>query len=238
MTDVLNKLKNLECFQSVPEKTLMELSSQFEVMYVKQREVIFKEDTPIKDLYIVLYGSFKIQKKVARSTPVILNFLGRGEFLGIAMAGITIPKYPASAIASEDSALLRFDRNFFLNVLMKIESVKTTVNHQIGERFLEFQNDRCMEKARIPQKIADFLLRMWRRQRGVGGAQILIPITRKDIAQRVGTHTETVIRVLSSWTKNGWIDTRDKHIELVAIAEIEKIAEARRAPIMEEALVE
>lgn len=224
MTDILNRLKNLDGFKLLSERDLKEISSQFEVVYVKQRDVLFKEDTAIKDLYIVLYGSFKIQKKVYRSTPVILNFLGRGEFLGIAMAGISMPKYPASAIANEDGALLRFDRNFFLNTLMKIDGVKTIVNQQMGERFLEFQNDRCMEKARIPQKIADFLLRMCRRQKNNSG-QIQIPITRKDIAQRIGTHTETVIRVLSRWTKNGWIRTEDKHIELLAIHEIERNCE-------------
>ncbi|HEY1079635.1 MAG TPA: Crp/Fnr family transcriptional regulator [Bdellovibrio sp.] len=231
MTDILNRLKNLDCFKSMSERDLKEISSQFEVIYVRQREVLFKEDTPIKDIYIVLYGSFKIQKKVFGSSPVILNFLGRGEFLGIAMAGISIPKYPASAVANEDAALLRFDRNFFLHTLMKIEGVKTTVTHQMGERFLEFQNDRCMEKARIPQKIANFLLRMCRRQKNNNG-QIQIPITRKDIAQRIGTHTETVIRVLSHWTKNGWIRTEDKHIELLAVHEIEKNCE-RADPSLE-----
>ncbi|NUN04645.1 MAG: Crp/Fnr family transcriptional regulator [Bdellovibrio sp.] len=230
MTDTLNRLKNLDCFKPMSERDLKEISSQFEVVYVKQRDILFKEDTAIKDLYIVLYGSFKIQKKVHRSTPVILNFLGRGEFLGIAMAGITVPKYPASAVANEDGALLRFDRNFFLNTLMKMESVKTVVNQQMGERFLEFQNDRCMEKARIPQKIADFLLRMCRRQKNNSG-QIQIPITRKEIAQRVGTHTETVIRVLSLWTKNGWIRTEDKHIELLAIHEIERSCGPMNIPL-------
>lgn len=235
MKDIVAKLKNLDCFSTINEKTLIEMSSNFEIKYIKNREVIFEENVAIKNLYIVLFGTFKIQKNVIDNTPVILNFLNRGEFLGIAMAGITVPKYPASAIAIEDCAVLQFDRNYFLDVLMKIESVKTIVNQQISERFLEFQNDRCMEKARIPQKIADLLLRLCRRYNNYAGTTIPMPITRKDIAQRVGTHTETVIRVLSRWTKNGWVDTKNKQIEILNVKEIERIATTKsQIPVVKE----
>lgn len=221
--DITQRLKSLDCFRDVPEWILKNLSCQFEVVYIRQREVLFKEDTPIKDLYIVLYGSFKIQRKIPSSTPVILNFLGRGEFLGVAMAGLNYPKYPASAIANEDSAVLRFDRDFFLKELMKMDGVLSAVNQQIGERFLEFQNDRCMEKARVPQKVADFLIRIWSRQKDTGNSQIIIPITRKDIAHRVGTHSETVIRVLSVWTKKGWIKTIDRRIEILDLGKLQEV---------------
>lgn len=218
--DVTRKLKSLEIFSSLPDRDLRELSSHFEIVHIKQREALFEEETSIQDLYLVLYGSFKIQKNVRHSGPVILNFLGQGQFLGIAMADISLPKYPATAIANEDSALLRFSRDFFLNELMQIPTIREVVKRQVGERFLEMQNDRCFEKARMPQRIADLLLRLWERQGDKHGSQIVMPITRKDIAQRLGTHTETVIRVLSTWSKKGWIQTVHRRIDLLNIPQL------------------
>nr|WP_295899107.1 Crp/Fnr family transcriptional regulator [uncultured Bdellovibrio sp.] len=227
MLDVTQRLKSLDSFNPLGETSLKELSSHFEIVYVKNREILFKEDTPLQDLYIVLYGSFKIQKKGSNSSPVILNFLNRGEFLGIAMAGLTYPVYPATAVANEDAALLRFSRNYFLNVLMKIDSVRATVTRQISERFLEFQHDRCMENVRTHQRVADLLLRLLDRQGEKSGSQILIPLTRKDIAQRVGTKAETVIRILRIWNKKGWIKTVDRHIAIINYQQLKEVRDER-----------
>lgn len=141
----------------------------------------------------------------------------------MAIADSASATYRASAIASEDSAVLRFSRTFFYDGLSRIPTVRETVNKQIRERFLEFQNDRCMENIRVQQRIADFILRLWQRQKAELGLQIMIPTTRKDIAQRLGTHTETVIRILSQWTKKGWIKTVDKRIVIMNISKLKEI---------------
>lgn len=224
MTDVAHRLKSLDSFSPLSETTLRELASHFEIIYVKNRDVLFRENTPINDLYVVLYGSFKIQNRTPDSKPVILNFLGRGEFLGIVMAGLASPKYPATAIAIEDAAILRFSKEFFFKVLIQIESIRTTVNRQLGERFLEFQHDRCIEHMLTHQRVADLLIRLLERQGQQKGYQLLIPLTRKDIAQRIGTKPETVIRILSVWSKKNWIDTIHRHI---AIKNSQKLKEVR-----------
>lgn len=223
MLDVTQRLKSLDSFSPLGETFLKGISHRFEIIYVRHRDILFKENTPMRDLYVILYGSFKIQKKGSNSSPVILNFLGRGEFLGVAMAGLNSPQYPATAIANEDCALLRFSRDFFLDVLMKVDSVRSAVNRQIGERFLEFQHDRCMENVRTHQRVADFLIRLSARQGERNGSQILIPLTRKDIAQRVGTKEETVIRILSVWSKKGWIKTIDRHIEIINDQQLKEV---------------
>ncbi|KYG70139.1 Crp/Fnr family transcriptional regulator [Bdellovibrio bacteriovorus] len=214
MTDPIERIRSLDYFSALPERVLKDLSAQCDVMQIPRKKTLFQEDTLIQDLYIVLFGSFKVAKKAHGSGPLLLNFLGRGEFLGIALAGLTYPKYPATLIAQENSALLKFPREFFLEYMMKIESVRHTVNRQIGERFLELQNDRCMENVLIHQRVADMILRLWERQ-GDKGHRILIPTTRQDIAQRVGTTTETVIRIMSQWHKQGILATVEKHIEII-----------------------
>lgn len=227
MLDMVRKLKSLDIFSSFSERELKEIAPRFEVIYVKHREALFKERNPIDALYLILYGSFKIHKSVHGSDPVIFNFLGPGEFLGVAIADTPNATYPATAIANEDSAVLRCSREFFYEVLVLAPAVRAIVNKQIRERFLEFQNDRCMENARVPQRLADFLCRLWERQKEKNGLQIMIPITRKDIAQRLGTHTETVIRILSQWSKKGWIKTANRRIVVHDISKLREICDEK-----------
>lgn len=229
MSDMSQKLRSVGLFQSLTDKELKALAPQFKIVHAKNRSVLFEENNPIDNLYLVLYGSVKIQKNDATGSPVILNFLGRGELLGIAMVDLFAPFYPATAIAIEDSALLCFSRNLFKETLVKIPAVKDTATRQVGERFLEFQNDRCMERAQVPQKLADFLLRIWDRQRPQYSNQIHFPITRKDMALRIGTHTETVIRILSQWTKNGIIQTAHRQIEILDISALQEIRNERNS---------
>lgn len=227
MSDISHKLKALGIFQNLNDRELKEIASNFKIMQIKNRATLFEENLPIDCLYLILYGSFKIQKTDATGATVILNFLGRGEFLGIAMVDLFSPVYPATAVAIEDSGLLCFSRSFFREHLMQHSQIKDIVTRQVGERFMEFQNDRCMERTHIPQKLADFLLRLLGRQNSCSGQQILFPITRKDMALRIGTHTETVIRVLSDWTKKGIIKTKDRHVEIVDVQYLQEIRNER-----------
>ncbi|MFM6930222.1 MAG: Crp/Fnr family transcriptional regulator [Bdellovibrio sp.] len=222
MLDSIQKLKKMDFFNRLPERFLSDFVIHSEIVHIKNKDILFVQDTPIDELYIVLHGSFKITKQSQNLMPVALNFLGCGEFLGIALAGLTHPLYPATASALEDSTLLKFSRKYFLEVMMKNDFVRLTITRQIGDRFLELENDRCMENARCHQRVADLLVRLWERQGG-SDKKIHIPLTRKDIAHRVGTKAETIIRILSTWGKQGIIKTSSKRIELLDTNKLKEI---------------
>lgn len=223
MSDMVHKLKCLGIFSSMSDSTLKELASHFEIVRVKNREVVIHENSPIEFLYMVLYGSVKIQKMGGSGTPVILNFLGRGEFLGISMIDLVAPLYPVSVVAMEDAALLKVSNPFFKETLLKIPEIRAVVSRQICERFQELQNDRCMATSRMPQRLADLIIRILEKQPSMTKAHITMPITRKDLALRLGTHTETIIRILSDWTRRGYIQTINKQIVISDLAGLQGV---------------
>lgn len=214
MSSIINILKQQDFLRKYSERDLLEISSYFELVHTINRQVLFEKGQAIEYIYLVLYGSFKIQETLDHNTVKIFNFLGRGEFLGVAMAGLPSPRYPTSAISCEEGTLLKIPVDFFFDTLMQIPVLRRRVNCQISERFLEFQNDVCKSHKLTPLRIADFLLRILSRQ-GPDQTQIQIPLTRADIADRTGSQSETVIRILSQWTKNGWIQTKNRHIEII-----------------------
>ena len=220
---ILRKLQSFDCFQKLSPLELATIASHTELVHVNHGRTLFKEGTAIDAVYLILYGSFKIQQKTRSEEAVVFYFLSRGDFLGIAMAGLSNALYPASALANEESAVLKLPLRFYNDRFLQHPSLREIVSRQISDRFFEFQNDRCMTKALTPQKLADLLLRTLDRQPKEHGQRIHIPLTRHDMARKIGSQAETVIRFISEWTKNGWIRTENKHIEIINRAKLEEV---------------
>lgn len=225
MMDMVNILKNQEVFRRLTDRELQGIAPHFRLIYCQHRQILFQKGDPIENVYLVVYGSFKIQEILGSSAIKIFNFLSKGEFLGVAMAGLPNPQYPTSAQSNEDSTLLQIPLQFFFDELMQIPEVRKAVNRQISERFLEFQNDICKSQALVPHRVADFLLRLLDREGSASQGRISIPLTRVDIADRIGAKSETVIRVMSQWTKAGWLKTEEGYVEIL---EPQALMEVRR----------
>ncbi len=231
MTDpaIYRKLLSFSFFKTIPELELKAIASQSQIVHVGHHQPLFTEGSKIESVYLVLYGSFKIQQTPPNQEAVVFSFLSQGDFLGIAMASVKNANYPASAIANEESAVLKLPLQFFIERFMQHATLRQIIHLQISERFFEFQNDRCMAKARTPQKLADFLLRTLDRQPKEHGTRLMIPTTRYDIARKIGSQAETVIRFISEWTKNGWLCTEGKHIEILNRAKLEEIKNEKKS---------
>lgn len=215
MQEIVRRLQNLEAFNHLAERDLKELAYYMKVLHLRNRQIVFSKDEPIKSIHLVLCGSVKILEELNGEEVKIFNFLARGEFLGVAMAGLPQPKYPTSAQCNEDCTLLEIPLSLFSQMMIQIPELRKEVNKQISQRFLEFQNDICKAHRLVPFRLANFLLRMLERQGSLSPDRIQIPMTRLDIADRIGAQSETVIRILSGWTKRGWLRTEDRHIEVL-----------------------
>lgn len=231
MQEIVRRLQHLETFNHLPERDLKELAYHMKVLHFRNRQIVFNKGEPIRSIHLVLCGSVKIQEELNSEEVKIFNFLARGEFLGVAMAGLPQPKYPTSAQCNEDCTLLEIPLTMFSQMMIQIPELRKEVNKQISERFLEFQNDICKAHRLVPFRLANFLLRMLDRQGPPAPGRIQIPMTRMDIADRIGAQSETIIRVLSTWTKRGWLRTEEKHIEILnrdALQEIQDDSSHKR----------
>lgn len=226
MSDNKSKsIQSLELLQDLKHEELSTIERLSEYLHVKNNDALFHENDPIKYVYIIIYGSFKILSKDKQNDPLIFNFLGRNEVLGISMARLANPRFPVSAVANEESCVLKISLPDFNRLFLKHPLLEPRIQLQLAQRFLEFQEDRRLRKSLAAHRLADFILRTLDRQPLSCRQQIMIPLTRNDIARRVGSENETVVRLLSQWTKNGWIQTRSKHLEILERQALENLKE-------------
>ncbi|HEY8270514.1 MAG TPA: Crp/Fnr family transcriptional regulator, partial [Pseudobdellovibrionaceae bacterium] len=164
MFDKIKTIQSLELFQDVKQEDLVVIEKLAECLHIKNNETLFHEKDPQKNVYVIVYGSFKILSKDQQDNVVIFNFLGRNEVLGISMARLANPRFPVSAVANEESCVLKISVADFNKLFLKNPLLESRIQLQLAQRFLDFQEDRCLRKSLASQRLAEFILRTLDRQ--------------------------------------------------------------------------
>ncbi len=97
---------------------------------------------------------------------------------------------------------------------------------------LDATRNNLMSLARMTplERLAGFLLDMAsrRRRQGIGDSELVLPMTRADIADYLGLTAETVSRSFTRLRQDGMIAASDPyHIELLDYERLQALAEAR-----------
>lgn len=166
--------------------------------YKKYRkgEFVFYEGDEALFYYQVEKGLIKMSNLNDMGREYVQGNFNSGQSFGEPPLFIN-EHYPASAMAVEDSTVLRLTKEIFLNILdeypsiqkkflvllahkvySKASTAKSVINHTPEERLLSFLND-------------------YRKKQHATNEKILIPFTRQEIANFTGLRVETVIRTLS-----------------------------------------
>lgn len=223
MADVLSLIKNLPVLKNCEEACLLELRSSAQYMEVPSGRVLFEAGEPAHSCYAICFGSIRLIKPTVSGKEVVMAFLRQGDFAGAGIMNQAQSRYPVTAIAHEDLGLLKISRENYLKHWEVKPHIAKVINQHLMQRMMEFQNNKSLQTATVPQRVASFLLRTLEQQPHDFGKTISIPLTRRDIAEHVGTSVETVIRILSEWTQKKWIHTVDQHIEILNEEALHKI---------------
>ncbi|GIL16495.1 MAG: hypothetical protein BroJett040_02460 [Oligoflexia bacterium] len=227
MADILQKLKSMELFKDYDERSLIELSQGLEFVRLDADTTLFEAGQPANFCYIISYGGIKMVKPSPKGRDVVMCFLHAGDIVAAGIMSNNPPIYPLTAVTQEDSGLIKIPRREYTEIWQNKPQLMRAVNQSLMSRMVDFQTDKALFLSSVPQKVASFLIRTLDHQPHSYGQTINLRLTRKDIADRVGTSGETVIRILSEWTQKGWITTTDQHISILDRQAVENILTER-----------
>jgi len=187
----------------------------------KKGEVIFKEGSIPFGVFCVNFGKIKLTKQgidgkeqIIRLDPLGYRSLLSGD------------KYSASAIAIEDCGVCFIPKELFLSILQKDSSLTMEMLKLLSDdlRKAEVQITHLAQKP-VRERLAESLLFI-KETYGFeeDGKTINALFSREDIANIVGTATETAIRLLSELNKENVILLKGKKISIVDFPKLLKIA--------------
>lgn len=194
--------------------------------YYKKGEYIFKEGARPFGVYCLNRGKVKLVKTGEDGREHILRLVKPGDPLGYRSL-LGNEKYNASAVAMEDSGVCFIPKELFMGILSEDSILSFEMMKMLSAdlKKAELQMTTLAQKS-VRQRVAEALLFIKETYGFEAGSNIIAaPFTREDIANIVGTATETAIRILSEFNKDGIIKLIGKKIEILNHKELIKIAD-------------
>ena len=196
--------------------------------YKKGQTIFYAGRTPT-GIYCLLNGKIKLSKLGYDGKEQIVRFVLPGQLLGI-RALIAGRSYSAFATTLEDSTVCFIDRESFFKITNKYPEITGCLLSTLSQ-LLQEAEDKMTSMAQKPvrERLAENLLFLNNMYKPVdlknsveNNACIILP--REDLANIVGTATETVIRLLSDFKTEKLISIEGRKIILEDIEGLQKIA--------------
>ncbi|WP_405250439.1 response regulator [Dokdonia sp. Asnod3-C12] len=183
--------------------------------------LIYKEGEHSNMIYLILKGVVKTHKMDESGKELITGLLKADDFLGFT-SFIENIAYLESATALEDTVVVGVSKNELKEVLEKSKNVSLELMELLTDNLAEIKGQLLqMAYSSVRKKTAQTILQF---------AVILnkkpeegIKIARNDLASVAGIATESLIRTLSGFKKEGLIEIEGRNIRLIDVEGLEMI---------------
>lgn len=182
----------------------------------KKGQILFHEGTRPLGVFCVNKGKIKVYKIGFDGKEQIINVMGEGSLLGY-KAMLAEESYTVSAETLEDCTICFLSRPNFLQALSESsdlnQQIMKQVCHELGVMTESLTNQ---AQRTVRERLAITLLKL-KDTYGldyIENGTVEINLTREDLANIVGTATETLIRLLQEFKQDKLISTKGRKIKI------------------------
>lgn len=216
----MNELMGFPLFAGYNKLQILDLCQGGQIMTSSHRDILFHCGKEAHCFGIVLSGAYKLTKPSPLGEDVIVHFSTPGEALAAFIMAQPRPVYPVSAIAMGPSRFLKIPKENYINSWKSHPDLIFRIQNMLSSRMNMLQDQKVMAKSPLSQKVAMLLINLLDKDTEQGNASIKLPMTRKEIADNLGASVESVIRIMSEWSKQGIIQTADQQIHVLKVDKI------------------
>ena len=187
------------------------LSEQYAVENYDRKQMLYQEAKRPRFLFYLMKGKVKAYKSHEDGKEYITNLYSDGDFIGYT-ALIEDTNYDDSATILEDAEIMMIQKDDFLQMVYSDISIASKFIHIITQNVKE-KEERLLNLAysslrkRVAKALVDIVEKFRLKEQTSP-----IEISREDIAQYVGTATESLIRTLSDFKAEKLIDIKSGKI--------------------------
>jgi len=223
---MIDLIPTIPLFDGLPANEQQQLAGISVEKKFKRGQTVFSEGDPGNGFYVVASGRVKIFKLSADGKEQILHLFGPGEPFG------EVPvfegrRFPAHAIALEESSFLFFPRTAFIELIGNNPSLALNMLAVLSRRLRRFAalvDDLSLKE--VPARLAAHLLYLSQEQDNADSVQLDIP--KGQLAALLGTIPETLSRILTKMTKQGFIESDGPRIRILDRETLTELAESAR----------
>jgi CRP-like cAMP-binding protein/ActR/RegA family two-component response regulator len=186
---------------------LKKLAENKKTKTYKKKEIIFSEGMSPAGVYLVHSGKIKAYKTHELGKELIIDLYNKGDFFGY-IPLLEERTHNETAEALEETELVMVPKEDFFTLIYG--------NTVVMKKFIRLLSDSVADKeeqlirlaySSVRKRVAEALLLLEKRYAENTGEKFSIAVSREDLANIVGTATESLIRTLSDF----------KHEKLIGI---------------------
>ncbi len=191
-----------------------QLTGQYAVETYHKKQTLYQEGKRPRFLYYLVTGKVKAFKNHEDGKEYITDLFSPGDFIGYA-ALIEDINYNDGAVILEDAELMQIPRDEFLGMIYSDLTIAAKFIRIITQN-VKLKEERLLSLAysSLRKRVAKALIDIHEKF-NKDGQQNLIEFSRDDIAQYVGTATESLIRTLSDFKSEKLIDIKTGKISII-----------------------
>jgi CRP/FNR family transcriptional regulator len=193
-------VRGLSLCDSLPRRELAELEAISAPANYANGAALFDQGETDDSVYIITDGVARMMKDLPDGRRSILGFAMPGDFLGLSIDD----KHACSVNALGPVSACKISRKAFAELVdrkpLLLRRLHAETTHELT---LAHEQMLILGRYTARERTAAFLLGMRKRWKRVNGksAHIVLPMTRQDIGDFVGTTVETVSRMLTAMAR-------------------------------------
>ena len=201
---------------------LKSLSTEYEVHSYERKSILYSQGKKPRYLFFVVRGKVKSHRIHEDGKEYILGLFNQGDFLGYSPILKEI-SYDETATVIEDADIMHIPKDEFLKMLFS--------DITIARKFIEImaQNQKENEErllnlaySSLRKRVANALISI--NDKFNHGTDRPLEISREELAQYIGTATESLIRTLSDFKSEQLIETRNSKIIIRNTSKLKNMA--------------
>jgi len=210
-------------FKQLTQDELDQLNYEKSSLFYKRGEIIYHEGSRINGFYCIHSGIIKVYKTGIDGKEQIIRFAKQGEIIGYRSI-LSNELACTTAKIIEDSILCYISSDILFSLVknngnFSMEIMKLTCK-ELGEANAYITD---IAQKTVRERLAEVLIHL-KDSFGLDDDQVLqISLTREELANIVGTATESVIRLLSEFKNDGLIELNGRKIKIINSRSLTKI---------------
>jgi CRP-like cAMP-binding protein len=217
-------LGSFHLFKKLTDEEMIRLDQEKTCSLYKKGTVVYREGSRLTGFFCVTKGIVKIYKTGIDGKEQIIRFAKRGEIMAYRSL---ISQEPActSAKITEEAVLCHIPYQTLLFLIQSNWHFSLQML-QIACRELREANEYITDIAQksVRERLAEILLLLKDNFELDNQNTLQISLTREELANMVGTATESVIRLLSEFKQDRLIELQGRKVKFLNINALRKVA--------------
>lgn len=210
------KLSNNSLFSHLSSEDMLEMSKHKSCSSARKGQIIFSENGLPMGLFCINSGKIKLSTTGPDGKEQILRLHKEGDILGY-RALVSNDRYHATATAIEDVDFCFIEKDYFMNLVFTNARLCVAVFKILCEDLKGAEEHIVsLSQKNVRERMAEALL-FFKATYGFepDGQTINVQFSREEIADFVGTSTESAIRLLSEFNHDKIIELKGKKIRII-----------------------